>query len=194
MVSIYTDLRGGGYFVLMRDTTLNGLGVSTKTSHKQISVYFWGADEDPSKLPEAIGAAPQKAPTFLNSDDIQHWGKPEVFFGSNYGPNSSCDWSKYMSLHEIIFDTTLCGTWDNGAFSDDGCSGVSCQDYLVNNGEKFADARWEIDYLRIYSNGCEYEPDGKKSKGGANAVRPTLWLSIMSMLVFMLALYGQGML
>lgn len=37
---------------------------------------------------------------------VQSWGRPQAFFGSNYGPDSQCDWGKYMGLHEIIFDTT----------------------------------------------------------------------------------------
>ena len=92
---------GGGYFALMRDMRVNGSG---------IGVYFWPNNVKPVDIPDQVAAPPHKAPGTLDSDKMQNWGKPQAFFGYNDGSNTQCDLAKHFGKHQIIFDTTLCGT------------------------------------------------------------------------------------
>lgn len=88
-------------------------------------------------------------------------------------------------------------TGGDGAFQTEGScnSTLSCQDFIVRmshhspeNGDQLKDARWEIDFLRIYSNGCVYD---KKHRSHALALAPMAlgWAAVLGAigsLVFLL--------
>lgn len=147
---------------MMRDTRVNGTG---------IGVYFWHNDTDRDQMPSQVAAPIHEAPTSLDGDHMEKWGKPQAYFGYNDGSNIQCDFENKFGLHEIIFDTTLCGTWTNGPGRDTSGCPVSCKDYLINHGDKFADARWEIEFVRLYSNGCEDEPDQDDDSPSSGGMR-----------------------
>lgn len=64
--------------------------------------------------------------------------------------------SNYFEQHEIIINLSLCGDWAGETFGYSGCAArygnVSCADFVRNNPSAFTDARWEIDYMRMYDN------------------------------------------
>ncbi|PKI84511.1 hypothetical protein MVES_001720 [Malassezia vespertilionis] len=117
------NTNNGGYFAMMRDTQLGGLG---------IQVWFWPAFVDPQEIPLAVSAAARKAPGTVDTVvDIGSFGAPQAFFGADMGSKSSCEMSKLFHKHEIIFNIALC-----------------------ENGSQLSNARWEVDYVRIYSAGA----------------------------------------
>lgn len=66
---------------------------------------------------------------------------------------SGCDFTERFKNMRIIFDTTFCGEWA-GKVWDDKCAaktGVkTCEEYVQNNPEVFADAYWEIAGLKWF--------------------------------------------
>ncbi|WFD43278.1 hypothetical protein MPSI1_001939 [Malassezia psittaci] len=92
---------GGGYFALVRDTTVGGHG---------IGVWFWPMNLNASSIPTEVVAATKQAPTVVNLDDaMQKWGKPQAFFGSDTGDASNgtnCPMHQIFQNHELVFDTT----------------------------------------------------------------------------------------
>ncbi|RPD58435.1 hypothetical protein L226DRAFT_541292 [Lentinus tigrinus ALCF2SS1-7] len=96
-------------------------------------------------------------------DDIDN-GKPQPSGWSapiaNF-PASSCKPSTYFYTHTAIFDTTLCGDWAGGVWTAAGIPGqeqscaartgaATCEDYVRGNGSAFAEAYWEVKYVKIY--------------------------------------------
>lgn len=73
----------------------------------KIAMWFWPASLDSKSLPVEVVAPLNNAPTTLNYEDaINAWGKPQAFFGSDFGNGSDCSMSENFNNHEIIFDTT----------------------------------------------------------------------------------------
>jgi hypothetical protein len=56
------------------------------------------------------------------------------------------------SDHNIIFNTDICGSWAGNAFQyASACPNTTCEEYVSSNPSAFSDARWEIEYLRVYA-------------------------------------------
>ncbi|WFD38496.1 uncharacterized protein MJAP1_001449 [Malassezia japonica] len=134
---------------LQQPNCTNQPGCATKFDNVASFGLGFNANLDSKSLPVEVVAPLNNAPTTLNYEDaINAWGKPQAFFGSDFGNGSDCSMSENFNNHEIIFDTT-----------------TTCQDFIINNGSQLDGARWEIDYLRIYSNGCEKQTDKPCPKG-----------------------------
>ncbi|KAK8861768.1 hypothetical protein IAR55_002591 [Kwoniella newhampshirensis] len=122
----------GGYFVTRRSAT------------RGIATWFWPR-LDPF-LPYDI-SNPSSSSIFESL-----WSTPWANFPSS--PNM-CDMTdaNLLSPHEIIFDLTFCGDWAGSVWSGSGCAGDagwSCNDWVDQNPNAFADAYWEISELRWY--------------------------------------------
>lgn len=80
--------------------------------------------------------------------DPSTFGKPIAKFS---GPG--CDYEKKFNGMKVIFNTALCGDWA-GKEWDKSCAaktGVkTCQEYVQNNPDAFADAYWEVKDLKWY--------------------------------------------
>ncbi|KAL8791250.1 MAG: hypothetical protein Q9213_000207 [Squamulea squamosa] len=103
------------------------------------------------------GAAPSDA--LGNAPDPSGWGTPTGSFPSGSG----CNVDAFFKDQQIVFDTTFCGVWAGEVWADDPkCSGLAatCQEYVQNNPEAFADVYWMINALKVYTNG-----DGSTSSG-----------------------------
>lgn len=160
---------GGGYFAVRRETRPGDPG---------IGVYFWPITTSPSFLPAAVAAiadvsAPKYVVTHHNATgndrtELNKWGVPSAFFpniaNSAVSPASLiagnatvCQMSNYFDKHEIIINLSLCGDWAGGTFATSGCAtrhgNMTCDDFVRYNPSAFTDARWEIDYVRVYDNG-----------------------------------------
>lgn len=162
---------GGGYFAMVRDTAIGGQG---------ISIYFWPASTSSQSIPTALLDSPlpylttsTNVTSLAYSTQNSRWLTPAAHFPNS---NSSCEMAKYYDAHNIIFDTTLCGSWAGNTFQyNSACPNVTCQDYvasewaadeiplhhgcstfflchLTGNASAFSDARWEIEYLRVYTD------------------------------------------
>ncbi|OSD05800.1 glycoside hydrolase family 16 protein [Trametes coccinea BRFM310] len=108
-----------------------------------ISVWFFPRNSIPSDI---TSGAPQPS----------GWGTPMANW-----PATNCNPSQFFSDHSAIFDTTLCGDWAGNVWNDAGSpgqeqscaqrTGVStCADFVQNHGSSFADAYWEVNYVKIY--------------------------------------------
>ncbi|KAG5637032.1 hypothetical protein H0H81_006027 [Sphagnurus paluster] len=115
---------GGGWFVLERSAA------------RGINVWFW-ARNDPS-VPLAVSQGTKS----IYPDDS--WGRPEARFAPD-----TCAHSTYFDKHVMIFDTTFCGDWAGATFNSAGCPG-NCNNYVNTNPDKFKEAYWEINSLRVY--------------------------------------------
>lgn len=161
---------GGGYFAVRRETRPGDPG---------ISVYFWPITASVSSLPAAVAAvadgtsAPKYVVTNSNATgndraELNKWGTPGAFFANTAnssaspaalatGEGSVCQMQNYFDEHEIIINLSLCGEWAGETFALSGCAAkynnVSCDDFVRTSPQAFSDARWEIEYMRIYDNG-----------------------------------------
>lgn len=64
--------------------------------------------------------------------------------------------NKFFDEHTIIINLSLCGDWAGETFALSGCAArynnLSCDNFVRNYPQAFSDARWEINYMRIYDN------------------------------------------
>ncbi|KAL8640477.1 MAG: hypothetical protein Q9228_002604 [Teloschistes exilis] len=96
--------------------------------------------------------------------DPSRWGPATASFAGGAG----CEIDQHFQNNNIIFDTTFCGDWAGGVWGQDGtCAALagSCQDYVQNHPEAFADAYWTVNSLKIYEdNGNAPAPAAKVVK------------------------------
>ncbi|KDQ55868.1 glycoside hydrolase family 16 protein, partial [Jaapia argillacea MUCL 33604] len=134
---------GGGWYVMMRD----GEGVK---------VWFWSRNDPRTPLEVREGW-----------DDIVGggllWGIPQAYFpmyslDSHQGPLDSlsppsggCEYEDHFDEHRMVFDLTFCGDWAGSVWSTSGCGTGTCEDYVNNNPEAFANAYWEVNSIRVYT-------------------------------------------
>jgi len=98
-----------------------------------ISAWFWNRTSIPS---DVSSGNPNPA----------NWGKPYALF--EFGQYCS---SNHFANHAIVFDLTFCGDWAGNNFGTD-CPGKgACNTYVQNNPSAFAEAYWNINYLKVWS-------------------------------------------
>ncbi|KNG44113.1 glycoside hydrolase family 16 protein [Stemphylium lycopersici] len=122
---------------------LNEIGggvYATQWTADAISVYFFPRDSIPQDI---LGDSP----------DPSGWGKPAAKF------EGGCDIADTFKQQQIVFDTTFCGQW---AGSQDvwesgtcGQKADTCEEWVKNNPEAFADAYWTINSLKVYQDNGE---------------------------------------
>ncbi|PIL30890.1 hypothetical protein GSI_07059 [Ganoderma sinense ZZ0214-1] len=122
----------------------NGGGVyAMQWVDKGISVWFFQRNNIPSDIS-------------ANAPLPDNWGTPMAFW-----PATDCAPFKFFDSHSAIFDTTLCGDWAGNVWNDAGAPGQeqscaarvgisTCEDFVRNHGAAFADAYWEVNYVKIY--------------------------------------------
>ncbi|KAF7320109.1 GH16 domain-containing protein [Mycena kentingensis (nom. inval.)] len=109
-----------------------------------ISVWFWERQDVPSDVDAGVPSP-------------KTWGLPFARWAS-----SVCDPWKFFYDHIAIFDTTLCGDWAGNVWSSTGIPGQeqscatrtgysTCEDFVANNGASFAEAYWEVSYVKFYN-------------------------------------------
>jgi hypothetical protein len=80
-----------------------------------------------------------------------------------------CDFTERFKDLKIIFDTTFCGEWA-GKVWDDTCAAKTgtktCEEYVQNNPEVFADAYWEVKGLKWYGKAGGVEKRNVVEKRG----------------------------
>ncbi|KAI0630245.1 concanavalin A-like lectin/glucanase domain-containing protein [Trametes polyzona] len=124
---------GGGYYAMVR----------TKT--EGVRVWFWSR-YDPAVPPE-IRYGP--LPDFFGQKSVYpsaSWGQPEAYFPLR----DQCDYGTHFDPHAFVFDLTFCGDWAGSDYPNSGCPGT-CDDFVNNNPQAFANAYWEINSLRVYT-------------------------------------------
>ncbi|KZP13922.1 glycoside hydrolase family 16 protein [Athelia psychrophila] len=71
------------------------------------------------------------------------WPTPQAAWSS-----ASCDMASNFYNHTLTLDTTICGDWAGGAYSNSGCPGT-CEE-AVADPTNFASAKWDIHYIAVY--------------------------------------------
>ncbi|KAI4160379.1 MAG: hypothetical protein LQ342_005790 [Letrouitia transgressa] len=121
------------------DFNSNGGGVyATEWTSNSINIWFFGHGRYP---PDVLGPNPNPG----------SWGNPTASFVGGSG----CDIDQHFINNNIVFDTTFCGDWAGEVFSQDStCSAVasSCQDYVQNHPEAFAESYWAVNSLKVYTD------------------------------------------
>lgn len=79
--------------------------------------------------------------------DPSGWGTTIASFAG-----SGCNFDNSFANHNIVFDTTFCGTWAGSVWGTSSCSSLasSCNDYVANNPAAFIDAYWLINSVKVY--------------------------------------------
>ncbi|KAF5362963.1 hypothetical protein D9758_007048 [Tetrapyrgos nigripes] len=115
---------GGGVFV-------------TEMAESGISVWFFSR----SDIPTSISAKAESIDTSTLGEPVGNW------------PNDGCNVDKFFGAQNLIFDITLCGDFAGApsVFAET-CPGTCYPDYVVGNGSNYANAYFEVDYVRVGSN------------------------------------------
>ncbi|KAL8778360.1 MAG: hypothetical protein Q9213_007448 [Squamulea squamosa] len=85
------------------------------------------------------------------------WGAATASFVGG----DNCNIDQHFMNNNIVFDTTFCGDWAGAVWSQDGtCSALAgtCQEYVQNHPEAFADAYWTINSLKVYQDNGNAPP------------------------------------
>ncbi|KAL9594068.1 MAG: hypothetical protein Q9219_007233 [cf. Caloplaca sp. 3 TL-2023] len=117
----------------------NGGVYATQWTSGSINIWFFPR-----------GAIPADIST--PNPDPSTWGTATAsFLGGD-----SCNIDQHFMNNNIVFDTTFCGDWAGAVWSTDGtCSALAgtCQDFVQNHPEAFADAYWTVNSLKVYQDG-----------------------------------------
>jgi hypothetical protein len=101
-----------------------------------IYIWFWQRGQVPAGITNG-------------SPDTSHWGTPLASFSG-----SGCDFASSFKNHNIIFDSTFCGSWagQQSVWDSGSCASLasSCNDYVSNNPSAFKDAYWLINSVKVY--------------------------------------------
>ncbi|CDO77489.1 Glycoside Hydrolase Family 16 protein [Trametes cinnabarina] len=118
---------------------------ATQIDSSGIFIWFWTRDSVPSSVSNAG-----------DSIDPSSWGTPSAAY-----PSSSCNISEFFTPQQLVIDITLCGNWAGVAsvYQSTGCgtgdasvNASSCYlDNVINDGSKYADAYFEISYIKAFS-------------------------------------------
>ena len=141
---------------------------ATEWTSAGISIWFWPAGGAPS---DVLGDSP----------DPTGWGTPVSTWGG-----SDCTWDNHFMDHNLVFDTTFCGSWASNDFQS--CSaannGQTCEAFVQNNPSAFTEAYWQVNALRVYEDNGQAAPSSaleaavtasstSSSAAAATTVQPT---------------------
>lgn len=104
-----------------------------------IAIWFFAR----SKIPEDITSG---------NPDPASWGLASAKFNGGSG----CNIDNYFKDNQLVFDTTFCGDWAGRVWDTNSeCKALAdtCQDYVSNNPEAFAESFWTVNSIKVYQNG-----------------------------------------
>lgn len=126
---------------------------ATQWTADAISVYFFPRDSIPA---DVLGDNP----------DPSGWGLPAAKF------TGACDIEETFKEQKIVFDTTFCGQWAGKIWEDGSCAtkAATCEDFVRDNPEAFAEAYWEINAMKVYQdNGDATNPSAPSTPAESSA-------------------------
>ncbi|KAK0931242.1 hypothetical protein LTR91_000190 [Friedmanniomyces endolithicus] len=133
-----------------------------------IRIWFFGRNEVPASIIEVGDAGP----------DPNAFGVPVANF------QGSCDIDAHFFNHSMVFDTTFCGSYAGNTWQGDGCPLIdptngwqSCDDFVATNPQAFADAYWEVNYLKVYQTAAGPQTTSSSS---LSSVTPAIRTSSIS--------------
>ncbi|KAF8801580.1 hypothetical protein BYT27DRAFT_7198151 [Phlegmacium glaucopus] len=118
---------GGGVFATQIDVT-------------GVYIWFFSRPDIPANLRQA---------TTSSQIDTTTWGIPTAAY-----PNSACDMKTFFPPQQLVLLTTLCGVWAGvPSIYQSTChtpTGSCVADNILGSGSNYANAYWEIRYIRTY--------------------------------------------
>ncbi|EIN05171.1 hypothetical protein PUNSTDRAFT_75123 [Punctularia strigosozonata HHB-11173 SS5] len=108
-----------------------------------IYMWFWSRADVPPSI------------SFANSTssitDLSDFGNPSASY-----PASTCNITEFFGPQQLVLDITLCGDWAGigAVYNTSGCTGptgLCYDDNVIGSGANYADAYFEIRYVRAYS-------------------------------------------
>ncbi|KAF9525043.1 concanavalin A-like lectin/glucanase domain-containing protein [Crepidotus variabilis] len=146
-----------------------GVWATQFTKETLVSIWFWSR----ANIPASVTKLASSKDAITSQDD---WGTPTA----NYPGGSDCDLTKSFTAQKLVYDITLCGTWGgNPDFYLPQCSAqgpttgaAACYtDNVVGNGSNYANAYFEIKYLRAYIDPSAPAVPGQNtsSSGGSSS-------------------------
>ncbi|KAI4174133.1 MAG: hypothetical protein LQ348_006428 [Seirophora lacunosa] len=122
----------------------NGGVYAMQWTSRWINIWFFPRGREPSDI---SGPHPNTGT----------WGHPSASFvgGGADDSESSCNIDEHFKDNHIVFDTTFCGDWAGAVWGQDAtCAALagSCQDYVRDHPEAFADSYWTVNSLRVYQS------------------------------------------
>ena len=128
----------------------NGGGIfAMEWTEDGVSIWRWWHGNQPSDV-------------LTDSPNPSGWGAPSANWASS---SSECNWAQSLSQHNLIFDTTFCGSWGGQVYpGGDG----ACNDYVSNNAGDFKEAYWGLSSLKGFQQG----PSSNANSGASPAPSP----------------------
>ncbi|KAL8687872.1 MAG: hypothetical protein Q9218_006076 [Villophora microphyllina] len=114
----------------------NGGTYAMEWTSNGIYVWYFARGHEPKDI---LGKTPNP----------KAWGNPTARFDGG----NNCNIDQHFKDHQIVFDTTFCGDWAGGVFSQNPtcASKGSCVDFVKNNPHAFSEAYWKINALKVYT-------------------------------------------
>ncbi|KIJ97255.1 glycoside hydrolase family 16 protein [Laccaria amethystina LaAM-08-1] len=118
--------RGGGVYAMSME-------------QEGVYVWFWSRADVPSSITTA---------TSTSTMDTTSWGLPTAAY-----PASGCNITQYFPPQNLVLLTTLCGVWAGvPSIYSSTCPGTCFADNVLGSGANYANAYWEIRYIRTYAS------------------------------------------
>lgn len=117
-----------------------GGGVYAMSMEREgVYVWFWSRADIPSSISTA---------TSSSTMDTTSWGLPTAAY-----PASGCNITQYFPPQNLVLLTTLCGAWAGvPSIYSSTCPGTCFADNVLGSGTNYANAYWEIRYIRTYTS------------------------------------------
>ncbi|TXT04328.1 hypothetical protein VHUM_04215 [Vanrija humicola] len=146
-----TNCQGSaGCNVIAKDGTSFGVGLNRAGGGwhvfrwDDLGMSFWWFPRNAGNTPSVLTGGSDT----INDDDL---GMPDAIFPDD----QNCDMSTRFTPQNIIFDTTLCGSWspnwDRNCGNDSGNRTWGCPNLVRNYPSQFKQAYWLINSLKIYT-------------------------------------------
>ncbi|KAK4550101.1 hypothetical protein LTR36_003068 [Oleoguttula mirabilis] len=141
-----TDTFGTGF------NSNNGGVYATEWTDSAISVFFFPRGSIPSDITNG-------------SPEPSSWGTPVAQF------QGGCDIANNFTNQQIVFDTTFCGSWAGDVWASGSCASKAdtCDAYVENNYEAFADAYWSVNALQVYKASSAWSDVAVSSAVGSSS-------------------------
>ncbi|KAG0693396.1 glycoside hydrolase family 16 protein [Suillus ampliporus] len=84
--------------------------------------------------------------------DLVLLSEPDAHFPmqDKESPEGDCSYSEHFDAHDIVFNLTFCGDWAGSVWATSPCAAKAptCEDFVNDYPQEFAEAYWEINSLR----------------------------------------------
>ncbi|KAI4117239.1 MAG: hypothetical protein LQ338_007586 [Usnochroma carphineum] len=116
----------------------NGGVYATEWTSGSVNIWFFPRGSIPSDIASS-------------NPNPSSWGAATA----SYVGGDNCNIDQHFMNNNIVFNTDFCGDWAGVVWSGDStCSALagSCQEYVQNHPEAFAESYWTVNSLKVYQD------------------------------------------